>query len=833
MPIFPCLPAHQGKASNRSRPRRLYFEPLEDRRVLSAAVGSPVEHNIEPFQDAESSSVDSGLVVSDTGAAAEALLAVWPDVFDVNQVIDLNLQIDPDDLATIRADETFSIEVPALLSADGETPILVAIRRKSGDSLGGKVSYKIDINELVGGQEWRGLKKLSLENGDDEDVVTEGLSWHMHRAAADHLAGNYNPGMAAWINLHINGELEGIYINVEQVDKQFLKNRGMFIDGDTWLYKQSEVGGPPDLKVGTGDSPTSETLSYSPFKNSGKKDPTPDEATLATQLPDLIDMETMLAVGTVNAFSGNLDELFSRGKNFYYADFLLGKRFYFPWDLDAAFSAFNITSNIYGPNLDEYQEIILNHPVFRAQFNEIMLDLLNGPLSPGSLIAFLDQIEPMLTASLNADPNNNIDGTVAEHFDDLRSRVQARHANVLQQVLDDMGVGGMPPVVTVDPLATNDRTPELTGTIDDPAATIDVTVDSNMYAATNNGDGTWTLTDNTINPPLADGVFDVQVSATNAAMLAGSDATNDELTVDATPPTVTAVVRNGGNDNYDELVTLAFTFDEDVSTSFDILDLTLVNISTATPVDLTPASVMWDGGTNTATWDLTGATIEVGFHDITLLAAGLSDALGNPLDGNGDMTGGDDFQTTLLVALPGDTDLDGEVDTTDISNILSANTFENPANWPAEWATGDFSGDGEVTTDDISMILASNAFEKGPYALMTQPAIDASLKPITFSAPGVRMPLVGDVMLKHNLRASQLLVVPVAPVSNQTDSSGDLLWHATNEVLPFEAAKPVYRPLRPIAAAEVDLALEEDPLRKEIWDAALKALLGRDDTSGS
>ena len=52
-------------------------------------------------------------------------------------------------------------------------------------------------------------------------------------------------------------------------------------------------------------------------------------------------------------------------------------------------------------------------------------------------------------------------------------------------------------------LSTNDNTPQLTGTVSDPSATVQVTVNGSTYTATNNGDGTWTLADNTIAPALA------------------------------------------------------------------------------------------------------------------------------------------------------------------------------------------------------------------------------------------------------------------------------------------------------------------------------------------
>ncbi|WP_332606448.1 hypothetical protein, partial [Acinetobacter sp. ESBL14] len=54
------------------------------------------------------------------------------------------------------------------------------------------------------------------------------------------------------------------------------------------------------------------------------------------------------------------------------------------------------------------------------------------------------------------------------------------------------------PIVTVDDDLSNDATPALTGTVNDPTATIVVTVDGVNYPAVNNGDGTWTLADNTL-----------------------------------------------------------------------------------------------------------------------------------------------------------------------------------------------------------------------------------------------------------------------------------------------------------------------------------------------
>lgn len=87
------------------------------------------------------------------------------------------------------------------------------------------------------------------------------------------------------------------------------------------------------------------------------------------------------------------------------------------------------------------------------------------------------------------------------------------------------------PVVTVDTLTTVDATPPLRGAVNDPMATVSVTVASRAYLANNDGQGRWLLSDNTINPPLAVGNHDVQVTARDAAGNDGGDATANELVI--------------------------------------------------------------------------------------------------------------------------------------------------------------------------------------------------------------------------------------------------------------------------------------------------------------
>ncbi len=105
------------------------------------------------------------------------------------------------------------------------------------------------------------------------------------------------------------------------------------------------------------------------------------------------------------------------------------------------------------------------------------------------------------------------------------------------------------PVITVDPLRTNDTTPELTGTIDEATSLITITVNGSSYTAVNNGDGTWTLANDTV-AALLDGLYDVSVEATDLAGNVGVDTTTNELEIDTIAPSVPTGLQSLGADSH-------------------------------------------------------------------------------------------------------------------------------------------------------------------------------------------------------------------------------------------------------------------------------------------
>gem|GEM_PF-1761437 len=94
----------------------------------------------------------------------------------------------------------------------------------------------------------------------------------------------------------------------------------------------------------------------------------------------------------------------------------------------------------------------------------------------------------------------------------------------------------LPPIVTVNTLATADTTPDITGTVSvsDPQSTVSVIVNGETVNATVDALGNWTAT---LLTPLANGIYDVTAVATNANG-SGTDTTLNELIVNAAFPTV-------------------------------------------------------------------------------------------------------------------------------------------------------------------------------------------------------------------------------------------------------------------------------------------------------
>lgn len=394
------------------------------------------------------------LAVPFARGAAGGTLPDYPELFDPFSVPQLEMELTVADWDTIRYDLTFDIEVPAQFWAEGEDPILVSVRRKSSTGLPDevdplKVGLKIDINEYVDGQVWHGQKKLSLENGADGGVVTEGFAWMLHRRASQIDLWNYRPGLANWVELSISlsdddpdlGVIsQGVYANVEQPDKTFMQHRDYYAGGvDAWLYEIDDVQGWA-LEEGDPHSPAFDALCFAPFE--ALTCSTPDAATLAATVQEWVNVENLFSLGAVESFTGNSDALFSHSKNFNFSDFApaaegvsVPPRVFHPWDLDTGFRGSDTDRSIYdvakNGNGDDYEQLILINPTLQPVYEEVFCELLAGPLQLPGLQKDLDDIETAIGAALAADP---LAGEAAGSFAALGNWIAERIPNVYSQL---------------------------------------------------------------------------------------------------------------------------------------------------------------------------------------------------------------------------------------------------------------------------------------------------------------------------------------------------------------------------------------------------------------
>ena len=184
------------------------------------------------------------------------------------------------------------------------------------------------------------------------------------------------------------------------------------------------------------------------------------------------------------------------------------------------------------------------------------------------------------------------------------------------------------PTVGIDDLTTNDTTPELTGTVNDPNAVVVVTIDGNDYTATNNGNGTWTLADNIV-ALLAEGNYTATVTATDA--VGNSDSATGSIVID----TSIDEKNNGQTVTFDSI-----SNDSGVAGDFITSDSTLIFNGTVDLGDNTTLTVSVDGtsytfgtdpeltidGSGNWSLDLTGTPLPAGTYAVV---ATVTDEVGN------------------------------------------------------------------------------------------------------------------------------------------------------------------------------------------------------------
>jgi RTX calcium-binding nonapeptide repeat (4 copies) len=164
-------------------------------------------------------------------------------------------------------------------------------------------------------------------------------------------------------------------------------------------------------------------------------------------------------------------------------------------------------------------------------------------------------------------------------------------------------------------------------------------------------------------------------------------------------PMVVDLKTNLGSDDNSKLEKISARFSKDVSSSIDVSDAVVRNLTTNTTAAVT--DVFYDAATKTATWNIQTPPEKEGYYVFELKGSGIEDSSGKKLAG--DVTSpGTQFNQSAIVTYKGDMNLDGYVSLTEAETVL-----DNIGDTGVGWRQGDFTGDQSVAPLD-GLAAASN-----------------------------------------------------------------------------------------------------------------------------
>ena len=204
-----------------------------------------------------------------------------------------------------------------------------------------------------------------------------------------------------------------------------------------------------------------------------------------------------------------------------------------------------------------------------------------------------------------------------------------------------------------------------------------------------------------------EGDYTITAVATNEDGTFGS---NSLPVMVGVPPTVVA-----STFEFEQSHGIAVRFSESVQATLSISDIFLANLTQGFQVNPGSISLAYNTADNTATLAFPGlpsARLQDGNYRLTISAAGVTDAAGRLLDGDGNGTPGDDYLFEFFV-FAGDANRDRTVDLGDFA-LLAANF-----NRPGTFSQGDFNYSGTVELGDFS-ILASRMNQSLPPAALAR-----------------------------------------------------------------------------------------------------------------
>lgn len=294
-----------------------------------------------------------------------------------------------------------------------------------------KKSFKVSINTFEKGRDLKGLEKINL-NGEHNDptIMRTKLSWDLMNSL------NLPSSRANHVELYINEDYYGLYLNVEHIDEEFIELRFGNKEGN--LYKCLY---PADLKhKGTDPNEYKEEFSgrraYELKRNEEEDDYSglanfisvlnqTSRANFVEEIEKVFDVPSYLKALAVETLIAHWDNHSINQNNFYlYDNPADGKFYYIPFDLDNTLGVdfFDVDWaewNIYTWYNDNrpLPKKILEVQKYREEYTRVIDQLLKNEFLSSNIDQRIDQHKALIQDASERDEYRTLDyGFTIEDF---------------------------------------------------------------------------------------------------------------------------------------------------------------------------------------------------------------------------------------------------------------------------------------------------------------------------------------------------------------------------------------------------------------------------------
>lgn len=349
--------------------------------------------------------VDGGGGDSDGGGGP--LVDLSEELYALDRLPRFDLTIAPDQLDALAAQP--EVYARASFRYGDEEVAEVGVRLKGEYTfrpIDAKASFKLKFDEFVPDQRFRGLRRMTLNNGiEDPSFTAERLTYLAFR----------NAGLPAPrannVTVYVNGELFGLYVHLETEDKTFLAR--WFGSDDGNLYEEqgedwrpgNEGGFELETNEAAGDK-SDLTALFAAVEAAG-------DETLLADVAHILDTDRFLRhcalEGLVNQWDGYAYTRFGPNNYRIYHDPSTGKFSLLPWGMDMSMKPFEGQQNL---DLDDPSGLLLARCLAsegcRATYRAIVEEEA-ARFAALDLPAVADAARAQIEAAVAEDPRKEID----------------------------------------------------------------------------------------------------------------------------------------------------------------------------------------------------------------------------------------------------------------------------------------------------------------------------------------------------------------------------------------------------------------------------------------